>query len=125
MRCAVAISSRWRLSLRYRAAPNPPIRRPTIAPPGIWTRQSPLESQSQKLLHWQAIVADLTQSPDSFVFKTDRPWPNPPLEIGAIVGHATPDSVRLWLRTGRTGQFTLLLSTRDTTLDADAKYSNP
>ena len=65
-------------------------------------------------------MADLTQSPDSFVLKTDRPWPNPPLEIGAIVGHATLDSVRLWLRTGRTGQFTLLLSTRDATLDADA-----
>ena len=37
------------------------------------------------------------------------------------MGHATPDSVRLWLRTGRTGQFTLLLSRRDTTLDADAR----
>ncbi len=54
-------------------------------------------------------MSDSTHTCDSFVFKTDRPWPNPPLAVAAIVGHATPTSVRLWLRTGRTGEFTLLL----------------
>ena len=47
--------------------------------------------------------------PDSLVFKSDRPWPNARLRVGAIVGHATSDSVRLWLRTGGPGRFTLLL----------------
>ena len=42
---------------------------------------------------------------DSFVFKTDRPWPNYPLERAAIVGHTTPRSVRLWFRTGHTSEF--------------------
>ena len=55
-------------------------------------------------------------SPDSFVFKTDRPWPNPRLRVAAIVGHTTEHSVRLWLRTGRPGRFTLLLYNRDLTL---------
>ena len=54
-------------------------------------------------------MADNAHSPDSFVFKTDRPWPNRSLKVAAIVGHSTPTSARLWLRTGRTGQFTLLL----------------
>ena len=47
--------------------------------------------------------------PDSLVFKSDRPWPNARLRVGAIIGHATSESVRLWLRTGRPGRFTLLL----------------
>ncbi len=50
-----------------------------------------------------------TFGPDSLVFKADRPWPNPRLRAGAIIGHATPASVRMWFRTGRTGRFTLLL----------------
>ncbi len=54
-------------------------------------------------------MADPIHAPDSFVFKTDRPWPNPALEVAAVVGHAAPDSVRLWLRTGALGNFTLLL----------------
>ena len=33
--------------------------------------------------------------------------------MAAIVGHATSKSVRLWLRTGRPGKFSLLLYTRD------------
>ncbi len=57
---------------------------------------------------------------DSFVFKTDRPWPNPPLKVAAIVGHSTPATARLWLRTGRTGQFTLLLYAREEIADAAA-----
>ena len=60
----------------------------------------------------------MTHTYDSFVYKTDRPWPNPPLTVGAIVGHATPASTRLWLRTGRTGEFSLLLYPRDRFADA-------
>ena len=50
-----------------------------------------------------------TFGPDSLVFKSDRPWPNPRLRVGAIVGHTTPTSARLWFRTGSPGRFTLLL----------------
>ena len=60
----------------------------------------------------------MPESPDSFVFKTDRPWPNPSLTVAAIVGHSTPTSARLWLRTGRTGQFTLLLYPQEEIKDA-------
>ena len=66
-------------------------------------------------------MADSPHSPDSFVFKTDRPWPNPPLTVAAIVGHSTPTSARLWLRTGRTGQFTLLLYSQEEITDAAAR----
>ena len=66
-------------------------------------------------------MADPISAPDSFVFKTDRPWPNPALEIAAIVGHTTPDSVRLWLRTGGLGNFTLLLYSTDTEADSEAR----
>ena len=48
-------------------------------------------------------------SPDSFIFKTDRPWPNARLKVAAIIGHATSRSARLWLRTGRPGEFSLLV----------------
>lgn len=47
--------------------------------------------------------------PDSLVFRADRPWPNPRLRVGAIVGHATSTSVRLRVRTGRPGEFSLVL----------------
>jgi len=46
---------------------------------------------------------------DSFIWKTDRPWPNQRLNTGAIIGHTTDTSTRIWLRTGRTGGFILLL----------------
>lgn len=46
---------------------------------------------------------------ESFVFKTERPWPNNRLKFGAIVGHTTSTSTRLWLRTGQEGGFTLLV----------------
>ena len=46
---------------------------------------------------------------DSLVFKTDRPWPNRRLRVGAIIGHATPTSVRLWFRTGAPGDYTAVL----------------
>ena len=59
-------------------------------------------------------------SSDSFVFKTDRPWPNPRLRIAAIVGHSTPNSARIWLRTGQPGRFSLFLHVEGRTLDAHA-----
>ena len=59
-------------------------------------------------------------SSDSFIFKTDRPWPNPRLRIAAIVGHSTPHSARIWLRTGQPGRFSLLLYLQGRTLDAHA-----
>lgn len=46
---------------------------------------------------------------NSFIFKNDRPWPNPRLSRAAIVGHTTADSVRLWFRTASPGDYTLLL----------------
>ena len=66
-------------------------------------------------------MADSTHPPDSFVFKTDRPWPNPSLTVAAIVGHSTPTSARVWLRTGQTGQFTLLLYPQEQSTDAAAR----
>ncbi len=66
-------------------------------------------------------MSDLTHTYDSFVYKTDRPWPNPPLTVGTIVGHATPTSTRLWLRTGWTGEFSLLLYPRDRFADAASR----
>lgn len=59
-------------------------------------------------------------SPDSFVFKTDRPWPNARLKVAAIVGHATSDSARVWLRTGRPGAFSLLVYPREAALASSA-----
>ena len=59
------------------------------------------------------MATDLTNSADSFVFKTDRPWPNRRLKIGAIVGHATSSGARVWLRTGAPGKFSLLVYRRD------------
>lgn len=50
-----------------------------------------------------------THGPDSLVFKMDRPWPNARMRVGAIVGHTTPQSVRMWFRTGSPGRFTLVL----------------
>ena len=50
-----------------------------------------------------------THGPDSIVFKADRPWPNARMSVGAIIGHATPESVRMWLRTRSPGRFTLFL----------------
>ena len=46
---------------------------------------------------------------DSFIYKTERPWPNPRLTIASIVGHTTATSTRLWFRTAGLGQFTVLL----------------
>ena len=48
-------------------------------------------------------------SADSFVFRTDRPWPNARLRLGAVAGHTTPTSTRLWFRTGQPGKYAVLL----------------
>lgn len=45
---------------------------------------------------------------NSFVYKTERPWPNKRLKIGAIVGHTGTNDTRLWLRCGKPGDYTLL-----------------
>ena len=60
----------------------------------------------------------MDHSPDSFVNRTDRPWPNPRLKIASVVGHATDTSVRLWLRTGQPGRYSLLVHSLDETLRA-------
>lgn len=78
---------------------------------------------------------------NNFESRNDRPWPNPYLDAAAIVGHTTATSCRLWLRTGRTGNFTLLLwstqdggkislslavsNTKDTTIVADIEGLMP
>ncbi len=58
-------------------------------------------------------------SSDSFVFKTDRPWPNARLKVAAIVGHTSSSNARLWLRTGRLGQYSLLLYPFETVLHSN------
>jgi alkaline phosphatase D len=45
---------------------------------------------------------------NSFVFKTERPWPNARLREGVIVGHTTATSAKIWVRTGQPGSFALL-----------------
>ncbi|HHJ14898.1 MAG TPA: alkaline phosphatase family protein [Gammaproteobacteria bacterium] len=45
----------------------------------------------------------------SFVFKTDRPWPNARLKRAAIVGHVTAHTARVWFRTSTPGRFCLIL----------------
>ena len=57
-------------------------------------------------------------SPDTFVFKADRPWPNARLKVSAIVGHATSGSARVWLRTARPGEFALLTFPWDVALES-------
>lgn len=46
---------------------------------------------------------------NSFVNKPERPWPNPYLEIAAIVGHTTTQSSRLWFRTHTPGHYQVLV----------------
>jgi alkaline phosphatase D len=59
---------------------------------------------------------------DSFVFKSDRPWPNKRFDKGAIIGHTTTNSTRLWIRAGRPGKFILLLY-QPQNLSSDTIYS--
>ena len=66
------------------------------------------------------MMAQSIPSPDSFVFKTERPWPNARLKVAAIIGHATKDSARAWLRTGRPGEFSLLVYRQGTVLASSA-----
>ncbi len=50
---------------------------------------------------------------DTFVNKPERPWPNPYLEVAAIVGHTTATSSRVWFRTHTAGRFQVLLFNLD------------
>lgn len=46
---------------------------------------------------------------DSLVNKPERVWPNPYLQVGAIVGHTTATSSRLWFRTHRPGAYRIVI----------------
>ena len=63
-------------------------------------------------------MPDPTHTTDSFVFKTDRPWPNARLKVAAIVGHVTSDSARVWLHAGRPGEYSLLVHSQQRALEA-------
>ena len=42
---------------------------------------------------------------NSFIYKNDRPWPNPRLKRAAIVGHVTAETAKLWFRTAAPGNY--------------------
>ena len=46
---------------------------------------------------------------NSFIYKTDRPWPNARLSEGVIIGHTTTSTCKIWVRTGVLGNFVLLV----------------
>ena len=46
---------------------------------------------------------------DTFIWKTNRPWPNDRMKQASIVGHTTAKSTLLWLRTAKPGKYTLLV----------------
>ena len=46
---------------------------------------------------------------NTFIWKNNRPWPNPRLKTASIVGHTTHNSSKIWLRTARLGSFTLII----------------
>ena len=45
---------------------------------------------------------------NSFVFKSERPWPNARLGEGVIVGHTTATTAKIWIRAWQPGNFSLL-----------------
>jgi alkaline phosphatase D len=45
----------------------------------------------------------------SFIFKTDRPWPNARLDRAAIIGHTTANSTKIWMRLGLPGSYRLFV----------------
>jgi len=63
-----------------------------------------------------AVEKRITDHSDSFVHRSERPWPNPRLKRAAIVGHTTTTTTTLWVRTGSLGKFKLLLFPEDQTL---------
>ena len=48
----------------------------------------------------------------SFDNRADSPWPNATLDRGVIIGHTTPTSSRVWVRTDKKGNFQLLVFDR-------------
>jgi alkaline phosphatase D len=46
---------------------------------------------------------------DSFIYKNDRPWPNPRLKRAAIVGHVTAETAKIWFRTAAPGEYEVLV----------------
>lgn len=46
----------------------------------------------------------------NFYDPEERPWPNPRLKNASIIGHTTTNSVRLWLRVDRPGNYWLVVA---------------
>lgn len=44
-----------------------------------------------------------------YIYRSERSWPNKRFSIGAIVGHTTSTSCRLWIRTASCGDYTLIV----------------
>lgn len=51
---------------------------------------------------------------EEFINKDERDWPNPRLKIGAIVGHTTATTCRIWVRTANIGNYKLIYYKRPT-----------
>jgi alkaline phosphatase D len=49
----------------------------------------------------------------SFIYKNDRPWPNPRLKRAAIVGHVTAETAKIWFRTAAPGKYEVLVYSAD------------
>ncbi len=45
---------------------------------------------------------------DSFVYRSERPWPVARLKRAAIVGHTTDCTAKIWVRTGACGNYKLI-----------------
>ncbi len=45
----------------------------------------------------------------SFIYKTERPWPNARFSVGVIIGHTTTDACKIWVRTGAIGKYVLVI----------------
>lgn len=52
----------------------------------------------------------MTQNNLKFYDPQKRPWPNPRLDRGSIIGHTTASSVRLWFRVSEAGRYWLVVS---------------
>lgn len=56
-----------------------------------------------------------------FYDKEDRPWPGARLTSGAIVGHTTSTSARIWVRAWEPGTYCLIVAEREIDKAADPK----
>lgn len=60
---------------------------------------------------------------NSFIYKSDRPWPNARFREGVIIGHTTTTTVKIWMRTGLLGKFTLFVYPSSTDIDGKFRSS--